>query len=86
MEHSASKAKLSQEMAVTFQSPGLYGYRLLPHFGMGMVGLTEVDDSTPNLEAAREATLPPLATKRMATLSEHATQPAATQSGIAASR
>jgi len=44
MEHNPSKAKLSQEMTVTFQTSGLYGYRCLPHFGMGMVGLTEVGD------------------------------------------
>jgi len=33
------KGKLSEELKVTFQTPGLYGYRCLPHFGMGMVGL-----------------------------------------------
>src|ERR1700726_4012772 len=59
---------------------------LAPAFRHGHGGIDRSRRSTPTLEAAREATLPPLATKRMATLFEHATQPAATQSGIAASR
>jgi pseudoazurin len=73
------KGKLSEPIEVKFEKPGLYGYRCLPHFGMGMVGLIAVGADTSNLEAARKVTLPPLPTKRMATLFEQATQHAAVQ-------
>lgn len=66
------KGKLSQEISVTFDKPGLYGYRCVPHFGMGMVGLIEVGGSTANLDAAKQAKMPPLATKRMTALLEQA--------------
>jgi pseudoazurin len=71
------KGKLSQELTVTFQAPGLYGIRCVPHFGMGMVGLIAVGDTAPNLDAARKVKLPPLATKRMAGFLAQATQQAA---------
>jgi len=67
------KGKLSQEISVTFEKPGLYGYRCVPHFGMGMVGLIEVGGDTANLEAVKQAKLPPLATKRMTALLDQAT-------------
>jgi len=66
------KGKLSQEISVTFDKPGLYGYRCVPHFGMGMVGLIEVGGSTANLDAAKQAKMPPLATKRMTALLDQA--------------
>ena len=66
------KGKMSQELSVTLQKPGLYGYHCIPHFGMGMVGLIEVGGSTANLDAARQAKIPPLATKRMAVLFDRA--------------
>jgi pseudoazurin len=75
------KGKLSEPIEVKFQKPGLYGYRCLPHFGMGMVGLVVVGNDTSNLEAARKVTLPPMPTKRMATLFEQAAQHAAAQPG-----
>jgi pseudoazurin len=76
------KGKLSQDVSVTFQTPGLYGYRCIPHFGMGMVGLIEVGDNTSNLASARQVKMPPLPTKRMATLFEQATQHASAQPGL----
>jgi pseudoazurin len=62
------KGKFSQELTVTFQTPGVYGYRCSPHFSMGMVGLIQVGNSPANLDAAKAIKLPPLATKRMAGL------------------
>jgi len=44
------KGALSQELSVTFQEPGIYGYRCAPHFGFGMVGLIEVGEHTSNLD------------------------------------
>jgi pseudoazurin len=48
---------------------GLYGFECKPHFGLGMVALVKVGKGVPaNLDAARKATMPPLAGKRMAPL------------------
>ncbi|MGB3864178.1 MAG: pseudoazurin [Xanthobacteraceae bacterium] len=66
------KGKLSQDVTVTFDKPGLYGYRCSPHFGMGMVGLIEVGGNTANLDAIKAAKMPPTATKRMSALIEQA--------------
>jgi len=78
------KGKMSQEITVTFEKPGLYGYRCIPHFGMGMVGLIEVGNNTANLDAARKVKMPPLPTKRMTALFEQATKQAAAQGSPAA--
>lgn len=64
----ALKGAISKALDVTFQEPGLYGYRCQPHFGMGMVGLIEVGNTPVNQAAAREAKMPPMAKKRMDTL------------------
>ena len=72
------KGKFSEEIKVTFQVPGLYGYRCLPHFGLGMVGLIAVGNTAPNLDAARQLKLPPAAAKRMSAFldqSQHAENP-----------
>jgi pseudoazurin len=63
------KGKINEEIAVTFKNPGLYGYKCLPHAGMGMVGLIEVR-STPNRANAATAAskLPGLAKGRMTAL------------------
>ena len=34
--------KINQEIAVTFDKPGVYGVKCLPHYGMGMVALVVV--------------------------------------------
>ncbi len=62
------KSALSKQVDVTFQEPGLYGYRCVPHFGMGMVGLIEVGNSPVNHASAEQAKMPPLAKKRMDSL------------------
>jgi len=59
------KGKLSQELTVTFEKPGLYGYKCVPHLGMGMVGLIQVGDDASNAAAIEGAKLPPLAKKRL---------------------
>jgi pseudoazurin len=75
------KGKMSQEVSVTFQAPGVYGYRCSPHFGMGMVGLIEVGDKPANLDAARQVKLPPMATKRMTALFDQASRNTTAQAG-----
>ena len=49
--------KINEEIAVTFDKPGVYGYRCKPHYGMGMVGLVIVGEPT-NLDQAKAATHP----------------------------
>ena len=38
------KGKINEELAVTFDVEGFYGYKCLPHAGMGMVGLIQVGE------------------------------------------
>jgi pseudoazurin len=62
------KGKLSQDVSVTLEVPGLYSYKCTPHFGLGMVGLVAVGDFTANLEAVRSARYPGKAREVMAAL------------------
>jgi pseudoazurin len=62
------KGKLSQDVAVTLDVPGLYSYKCTPHFGLGMVGLVAVGDFSSNLEAVRSARYPGKAREVMAEL------------------
>lgn len=59
------QGQISQKITVTLTKPGVYGYKCLPHFGLGMVGLIEVGTNPPNLAAAEKVSLPPLAAKKM---------------------
>ena len=61
------KGKMNEELTVTFDAPGVYGYQCRPHYGMGMVGLVVVGDGSPNLEAAKAAPHKGKAKQRMAT-------------------
>lgn len=66
------KGKISKEVKVTFDKPGVYGVKCLPHFAMGMVALVVVGDDLSNLETAANAKLPPKAKERMLPLLEQA--------------
>ena len=60
------KGSINKEISVTFEVPGVYGIKCLPHFGIGMVALVVVGDAPyANLDAARTATVPPNARKRL---------------------
>lgn len=59
------KGAMSQQVEVQLTKPGVYAYKCLPHFGLGMVGLIEVGSNPPNLDAAKSVKLPPLAEKKM---------------------
>ena len=54
----AFKGKMSQPLKVTFAKPGIYGYKCLPHYGMGMVGAVIVGSSSSNLAAAQKVSHP----------------------------
>lgn len=66
------KGKMNEQVTVTFDKPGLYGYKCEPHFGLGMVGLIEVGGDVSNLDALKAVKLPGAAKKRMAALLEEA--------------
>lgn len=62
------KGKIIEELSVTFDVEGAYGYKCLPHFGMGMVGLIVVGDEPANLAAITEFKGPPKAAAKFAEL------------------
>ncbi|MEM8813075.1 MAG: pseudoazurin [Pseudomonadota bacterium] len=49
------KSKVSKDVSVTLQQPGVYGYKCTPHYALGMVGLVIVkgEGMAANLEAAK---------------------------------
>ncbi|QLL66324.1 pseudoazurin [Sinorhizobium mexicanum] len=59
------KSKVSENYKVTFTTPGLYGVKCTPHYGMGMVGVVQVGDSPANLDAAKGAKNPKKAQERL---------------------
>lgn len=63
------KGKINEEIRVTFQKEGVYGYKCLPHVGVGMVGVIQVGKPTNKAEAtAASAKLAGLGKKRMTEL------------------
>ena len=64
----AWKGKISQDVTVTLTQPGLYAYKCTPHFGLGMVGLIQVDDDASNMAAIQALKLPTKAQSRMTEL------------------
>ena len=54
----AFEGKMSQPLKVTFTKPGLYGYKCLPHYGMGMVGVIIVGNVSSNFAAAQKVSHP----------------------------
>jgi len=51
------KGKMNQNITVKFTKPGVYGYKCLPHYGMGMVGAVIVGSPT-NAAQAKAASHP----------------------------
>ena len=47
--------KLSQDITVTFDVEGLYGYQCTPHAIMAMVGMIQVGENKTNLESVKAA-------------------------------
>ena len=48
-------SSLSQNITITFDVEGIYGYQCTPHAMMAMVGVIEVGDSKSNLESVKAA-------------------------------
>jgi pseudoazurin len=67
----AFKGKIDQEFSVKFTKEGVYGYKCLPHLGMGMVGVIQVGKAGNKADvAAATQKLPGLGKKRMTALLE----------------
>lgn len=52
------KGKMNQNITVKFAKPGVYGYKCLPHYGMGMVGAVIVGNPGSNAGQAKAASHP----------------------------
>ena len=59
--------KINEEITVTFERPGIYGIKCLPHHGMGMVAMIVVGTPT-NEEQAKAVTHPGRAKQIFASL------------------
>lgn len=57
------KGGINEEITVTFDTEGAYGYKCAPHYSMGMVGLIVVGEAPANLDALQSARIPPAARK-----------------------
>ena len=63
------KGKIDEEFTVKFAKEGVYGYKCLPHLGMGMVGVVQVGKAANKADVAAAAQkLPGLGKKRMTAL------------------
>ena len=63
------KGGINEEISVKFPKDGVYGYKCLPHVGMGMVGVVQVGKATNKADAAAGAAkLPGLGKKKMVEL------------------
>ncbi|MEL6171145.1 MAG: pseudoazurin [Pseudomonadota bacterium] len=68
------KGKINDDIEVTLDQPGFYGYKCTPHVGQGMVGLVIVqgDGMMDNLEAAQSVRQRGQAKKRWGAIWEEA--------------
>ncbi|MEL6647952.1 MAG: pseudoazurin [Pseudomonadota bacterium] len=68
------KGRINDDIEVTLETPGFYGYKCTPHVGTGMVGLivVEGDGMMDNLEAAQDVRHRGQAKKRFEALWEQA--------------
>jgi pseudoazurin len=48
-------SKLSQDITITFDVEGIYGYQCTPHAMMAMIGLVQVGENKDNLESVKAA-------------------------------
>lgn len=62
------RSKFSKDFDLTVTTPGLYGFKCMPHYPLGMVGLIEVGTKPANLAAAKAVHEPGKAGARMAEL------------------
>lgn len=54
----AFKGKMNQELTVKFAKPGIYGFKCMPHYGMGMAGAVIVGNPGANAATAKTVSHP----------------------------
>ena len=59
------KSKNNKEVAITFDTPGVYLYQCTPHATMGMIALVIVGDDTSNLDDIKSMKLRGKSKKKM---------------------
>lgn len=59
------KGKVNKDITVSFDTPGVYAIKCLPHYAMGMVALVAVGDDLGNLADVEAAKWPKPAAKRL---------------------
>ena len=64
----AFKGKMSQNLTVKFSKPGTYGFKCMPHYGMGMAGAVIVGNPGANLGAAKAVSHPGKAKQTFASI------------------
>ena len=62
------KGKMNQNLTVKFTKPGVYGYKCLPHYGMGMVGAVVVGSSASNRAQLKAVSHPGKAKQKFASI------------------
>ena len=62
------KGKMNQNLTVKFTKAGVYGYKCMPHYGMGMVGAVIVGDPAANAAQAKAVSHPGKAKQTFAQL------------------
>ena len=62
------KSKNNKEVAITFDTPGVYLYQCTPHKSMGMIALVVVGDDTSNIEDVAKAKARGKSKKKLKTL------------------
>jgi len=59
------KSKNNKEVAITFDTPGIYLYQCTPHATMGMIAMVVVGDDMPNLDAIKKMKIRGKSKKKM---------------------
>jgi len=54
----AFKGKMNQNLTVKFTKPGVYGFKCMPHYGMGMAGAVIVGNPAANAAQAKAVSHP----------------------------
>jgi len=65
------KSKNNKEVAITFDTPGVYLYQCTPHASMGMIGLVVVSEDTSNIDLIKKAKVRGKSKKKLKKLLEN---------------
>ncbi|MDJ0979625.1 MAG: plastocyanin/azurin family copper-binding protein [Erythrobacter sp.] len=66
------EGKINEEVSYVIPTAGVYGYKCVPHYAAGMVGLIVVDGGGDNVDAAKAVSHPGLAGREFGEIFEEA--------------